>query len=146
MKPKALVDKGKSGTSMVELLASLSIATAALAFMLGGLRSLSTMAAMHQATGVVRDAVDTARRRAYLRAETANVSAGRNDVSVSGPDGADAVRQFALPTGFVIANATRGGEVRFFADGLSDNASVTIAHETSGATSTLFIDSRGETR
>jgi prepilin-type N-terminal cleavage/methylation domain-containing protein len=140
------LDKKRRGVSLVELIASVSIAAVAVALALGGLRSLRAMAGMQRATAVVRDAVETARRLAYLGAEIASVGARRNGLSVTGTDGKETVRTFELPGGFVITHASRGGTVRFFADGLSDNASVTVAHEASGATSTLFIDSRGEIR
>ena len=146
MRPGTHPDSQVAGTSLAELIASVSIAAVAAAVMLGGLHSLATMAGMHRATAIVRDAVEVARRLAYLEAETASVGAHRQDLSVTGPDGTEPVRSFELPEGFVITRATREGVVRFFADGLSDNASVTITHEASGATSSLFIDSRGEIR
>lgn len=131
---------------MVELLASVSVAAVAVTFLLGGLRSLSAMTETQHATAVIRTAVGTARRLAYLGSETASITAGRTGLSVTVHEGAQSVGTFALPTGFFISRATRGGVIRFFADGLSDNASIAVTHEASGETSTIFVDSRGEIR
>ena len=134
------------GVGLLELTASVAIAAIVASAMLGGLGSLSRTAKRTEALGVVRGAIANARLKAYLGSTTVSVHGEERGFTVVSEQLSDKRVPFELPPGFVVDHFTRSGVVRFFADGLSDNASVTIADVESGDRETLVIDTRGEVR
>jgi type II secretory pathway pseudopilin PulG len=134
------------GVGLLELTASVAIAAIVASAMLGGLGSLSRTSKRTEAVGVVRDAIANARLKAYLGSTTVSVHGEERGLTVVSEQPPGQRVPFELPPGFVVEHFTRLGVIRFFADGLSDNASITIADADSGDRETLLIDTRGEIR
>ena len=134
------------GVGLLELTAPIAIAAIVASAMLGGLGSLSRTAKRTEAIGVVRGAIADARLKAYLGSTTASVHGKERGFTVVEERSPGRHVPFELPEGFVVKHFTRSGVVRFFADGLSDNASITLADAESGDSETLVIDTRGEVR
>ena len=134
------------GVGLLELTASVAIAAIVASAMLGGLGGLSRTAKRTEAVGIVRGAIANARLKAYLGSTTVSVHGKERGFTVVEERSPGSRALFELPQGFVVEHFTRSGVVRFFADGLSDNASITLADAESGDSETLVIDTRGEVR
>jgi type II secretory pathway pseudopilin PulG len=133
------------GVGLLELTATLAISAIVASSMLTGLDGLSHRVKQSHALEIARDAVTSARRHAYLHAGTVAVRATKQGFLVEAPAPGSTIA-FDLPGGFIVKRFTRSGVIRFFGDGLSDNASITIGPALGNDSETLFIDARGEIR
>lgn len=135
---------GAQGHTLVELAAALSIATVAATGVVSGATSLRDAVTLLSARQQVAGALEYARRESYRRAVAAELrpdSSGRTlHVTIAGsPE-----RVFRLQRSRVIDQPTRG-HVRFFASGLAENATITIA-TASGGEADIIVNQRGEIR
>lgn len=143
-RPKSQHCPGAQGHTLVELAAALSIAAVAAIGVVSGATSLRDAVSLLTGRQRVAGALEYARRESYRRGETAELRTDSNGrtlrVTIAGVSG----REFTLQRSRVIDRPARG-RVRFFASGLAENATFTIA-AASGGEADIIVNQRGEIR
>ena len=114
------------GMTLLELLAAITITAVAAGAAAAGAASLHRSALLESASARLASVLLDARLQAYQTQRTTSVSAAEGSTVIRAFDGAT-VADVALPASIRIAHATRGGIVRFYPSGLSDNASWILA-------------------
>jgi Tfp pilus assembly protein FimT len=136
--------RSADGHTIVELAAALSIATIAATGVISGVTSLRDAISLLSARQQLAGALEYARRETYRRGATSQVQPDQSGrvlrVTIAGlPE-----RVFLLQRSRVVDQPTRG-HVRFFASGLAENATFTIAN-VRGDEADIVVNQRGEIR
>lgn len=136
--------RNKAGHTLVELAAVLAIMTIAAAVASSGIAALRDGVSLLSTRQQVAAALEYARREAYRRATTGRVAAGADGHSLNVAVDGLPLRHFTLDRGRIIDQPARG-HVSFFASGLAENSTFTIAN-LGGVEARVIVNQRGEIR
>jgi hypothetical protein len=132
--------------SLLELVATLGLATLVAGSAGAALAGLARAAAVQSARVRVMSALFEARRHAYATESTVEVTGeiGASSIDIRTEDGTSRV---ALPAGTVVTRFPASHHVRFFASGLADNATIGLGIASGGAAEEqIVVNQRGLVR
>lgn len=137
-------DRSTSGHTLVEFAAALSLASIAAATVVSGVSALRDAVSLLTARQQLAGVLEFARREAYRRGTTVEARPGLDGRSLRVSIAGIPPRNFELERSRIVATPARG-YVRFFASGMADNATFTIATG-DGSQANVVVNQRGEIR